>query len=179
MPTNVKRVYGKERNIGSVLYDAESKKVFMSIELGIFGKQTLDLKQNEDGSFQIIKTIFNKTENSNKELNFGRLFPAKNKNGQIVEGICTGLLGLLTEYDKEIQKNLITTSDALRISTHKNKEKRRLGESKLYQVGFIKGQFAIEKREENGNLNNQNELNDPIVEPNFEESEILNEEIPF
>lgn len=174
MSTNVKRVYGKERYIGNVVFDEENKKVFIRIELGFFGRQDFELVKNEDETFNIIKTIFNKTENSSKDITFGKLFPAKNKEGQIVQGISKGSLGLLKEFNKEAQKNMIVNNDVLLISTHKLKEKVKLGDSNFWKIGYIKGIFGLEENNENSNYENE----EPI-ETDFKNLEILDEEIPF
>lgn len=172
MPTSIKRVYGKERNVGNILFDKESKKVLMEINLGFFGRQSFDLVKNEDETFNITKTIFNTTENSSRTITFGKLFPAKTKDGQNVQGICKGSLGLLKEYDKEAKKNLVSNNDVLIIATHKLKEEIQLGESSLFKIGYITGLFGIE---ESGNSNHYEE--DTGVDP--KSLEILNEEIPF
>lgn len=174
MSTNVKRVYGKERYIGNVVFDEENKKVFINIELGFFGRQDFELVKNEDETFNIIKTIFNKTENSSKDVTFGKLFPVKNKEGQIVQGISKGSLGLLKEFNKEAQKNMIVNNDVLLISTHKLKEKVKLGDSNFWKIGYIKGRFGLEENNENSNHENE----EPI-EADFKNLEILDEEIPF
>lgn len=174
MSSGIKRIYGKERYMGNVLYDEENKKVFINIELGFFGRQNFELVKNEDETFSIIKTIFNKTENSSKEVSFGKLFPVKNKEDQIVQGIHKGSLGLLKEYDKEAQKNMIVNNDVLFISTHKLKERIKLGDSNFWKIGYIKGKFGIEENKENSNHENE----EPI-EVDFKSLEILDEEIPF
>lgn len=172
MPTSIKRVYGKERNVGNILFDTESKKLLMQINLGFFGRQSFNLVKNEDESFKITKTILNKTENSSKEIAYGRLFPAKNKEGQVVQGICKGSLGLISEYDREAQKNLIVNDDVLLITTHKLKEEIKFSDSSLIKVGYITGIFGIEENDKPNHYENDAGID-------LKSLEILNEEIPF
>jgi hypothetical protein len=39
--TKIKRSYGKERTIGDIIYNPQTRSVFCSISLGFFGKTTV------------------------------------------------------------------------------------------------------------------------------------------
>ncbi|PAF46240.1 hypothetical protein BKH46_08345 [Helicobacter sp. 12S02634-8] len=175
----IKRTFGNKRNIGEILYNAGTKEVFMNIQLGIFGKHTFSLRkvfdptnENLDGGYEIIKTLWDKTNSSSRDIVLGRLFRVKNKEGNIVEGITSGTIGLLSTYDQDIEKTVTKSNDCLKIITHKLKDKIKLGDSQFYKIGYLTGQFAIETQEQATQEDNQ-----VAEEVPFEE--IADEEIPF
>lgn len=170
MASTVRRAYGIERSVGDIIYNPSTKTVFASIELGIFGRLTITLRKNQEHGYDILKPYKDREGNS-QVVSLGKLFPAKDKNGDKVEGITRGSLALLREFDKELGKNVNRNNDALFITTHKLKEKKPLGESGLFKVGYIKGQLGIEIGDTNTNVSNDH--NDHY------ESYDIDEDIPF
>lgn len=164
---NIKRLYGKERSFGDIIYNPHTKSVFCNIDLGFFGRTTLTLIKREDGAFDLMKPYMDKN-GQEQVIMIGKTFPVKRKDGTIVESLTNGTLGLFKKYDKESKKNLIDNSDALFITTFKLKENQKLGDTGLLKVGYISGRFGIEE-------NNEDTYNTdtPAV------YEIDNDEIPF
>ncbi len=162
-----KRTYGKERTLGDIIYNPHNKTVFTSINLGFFGKKSITLVKKDDGSFDLMVSKYN----SEELIQIGRTFPAKDKNGNPIEGITQGTLGLLKRYDSELKKEITDNSDALFITTHKLKETKALGDSGLIKVGYIKGKFGIEI-EANTNVTDNTQSNTPEID-------IDEDEIPF
>lgn len=113
--------------------------------------------------------------NSEETIKIGQTFPVKRQDGSIVEGLTQATLGLLTNYDKDKQKNVTDSSDALFITTHKLKEPQAVGNNGFKKLGYITGQFTIEIEADTNANNNQSE------EPtnNAPEIEIDDDEIPF
>lgn len=165
-----RRTYGKERTFGDIIYNPQTKSVFMNIDLGFFGRTTLTLVKREDGAFDLVKPYVDKNGNE-QVVTIGKTFPAKKKDGTIVEGVTKGTLGLFKRYDKETKKNLTDNSDALFITTFKIKEPQKLGDTGLVKVGYISGQFGIEVAESD---NTQNNKEVPVV---YDYS--ADDEIPF
>ncbi len=169
----IKRTYGNERNFGDVLYNPQTKSVFCNIELGFFGRTTLTLSKREDGGFDLLKNY--KDKNGQEQvITLGKTFPAKRKDGTIVEGVTKGTLGLLKRFDKELGKNITDNSDALFITTHKLKENQKLGESNFVKIGFISGQFGIENQEQSNNAETQVNIQNDI-----DMDDIPEDQIPF
>lgn len=139
----IKRSYGKERNLGDIIYNPQTKSVFCSFNLGFFGKKNITLiKRADDGAYDLAVTY---TKNGEEQIAIvGKTFPAKKKDGSLINGLTQGTLGLLKRYDKELKKEITDNSDALFITTHKLKESKQLGESGMMKVGFITGKFGIE-----------------------------------
>ena len=169
-----KRIYGKERTFGDIIYNPQTKSVFCNIELGFFGRTTLTLvKRADDEAFDLMKSY--KDKNSQEQVVCaGKTFPAKKQDGTIIDGITKGTLGLLKRYDKDKKKDITDNSDALFITTHKLKEKKSLGDTGLLKIGYISGVFGIEIIESSSNTDDQNYApeNTPIIE-------IDEDEIPF
>lgn len=168
----ISRIYGKERNLGDILYNPNNKSVFANIEGGFFGRVTVTLRQDGKGGFDILK---NYTTKDGQPASFvaGKTFPVKDKNDNVVEGLTSGLLGLIKRYDNVTGKELVQNNDALQITTHKLKETKALGESGLLKVGYITGVFAVEARDAQDSNTNQN------LEVQDQGFEISDDEIPF
>lgn len=167
----VKRVYGKERSLGDILYNPTTKSVFCNIELGFFGRTTLSLSKREDNGFDLLKNY--KDKNGQEQIIIlGKTFVAKKKDGSEIEGVTKGTLGLTKRYDKESNKNITDNSDALFLSTHKLKEPQKLGDSGLIKIGYLSGVFGIEI-EEKSSSEQKHATSD--IEMNFIETD----EIPF
>ena len=167
--TNIKRVYGVERTFGDVIYNPSTKSVFCSIDLGFFGRTNLTLAKREDGAFDLMKPYMDKNGQEQVVI-IGKTFPAKRKDGTVVDGVTKGTLGLFKRYDKETKKNITDNSDALFITTFKLKEPQQLGDTGLLKVGYISGKFGIEIDESDNTQNSEV----PVVYENINE-----EDIPF
>lgn len=160
----VKRIYGLERNLGDIIYNPATKTVFCKINFGFFAK-TVTLVKQENGGFDMMVS----KANSEELVRIGKTYPVAN-----VEGITKGTLGLLKRYDKELEKEITDNSDALFISTHKLKQTKAIGESKLLKIGYIKGQIGIEiSDDENNNGENTTISRVPDID------DINEDEIPF
>lgn len=150
----VKRVYGNERALGDIIYNPTTKSVFMNIELGFFGRTTLTLVKREDAGFDLMKPYVDKN-GTDQVVMIGKTFPAKRKDGTIIDGLTKGTLALLKKYNKEQNKMLNDNSDALFITTHKLKENQKLGESGLIKIGFVTGVFGLEIASEQNSTNQE------------------------
>jgi len=139
----VTRTYGKERNLGEIIYNPQTKSVFCSMNLGFFGKKNITLiKRANDNAYDLAVTF---TRNGEEQIAIiGKTFPSKKKDGSIVEGLTQGTLGLLKHYDNELKKEITDSSDALFITTHKLKDPVSLGSKGFKKVGYITGRFGIE-----------------------------------
>lgn len=170
----VKRVYGKERTLGDIIYNPATKSVFCSINLGFFGKTTVTLVQRADEAFDIMKSYI---DNNGQEqvVCIGKTFPAKRQDQTIIDGVTKGTLGLLKKYDKEKEKEVTDNSDALFITTHRLRESKVLGNTKMLKVGYISGVFGIEIEETESNgiaETNQNTQNTDESYDDIDESKI-------
>lgn len=173
MATN--RIYGKERTLGDILYNPTTKVVFTSINLGFFGKKNITLVKQNDGGFDLMVSKFN----SDELIKIGKTFPAKKQDGNLIDGITKGTLGLLKRYDSELKKEVTDNSDALFISTHKLKEAKPLsGDSGLIKIGFLKGVFGLEADEARNEKTNENNQNNNTT-PDVSIDDIDLDEIPF
>lgn len=169
--SKVARNYGIERNFGEVIYNPQTKVVLANIQLGMFGKFSFTLKKdNQYGGFDLLKPYKDRQGNE-QVVKLGKLFPAKNKQGEIVEGINKGALSLLRQYDKKLEKEINNSNDCLIITTHKLKKEEPMGNSGWIKLGYITGQFGIEKPSQETSQDTQQ---------NVYEGEINDgEEIPF
>lgn len=175
MSTNtIKRTYGKQRNLGDIIFNPQTKTVFCSINLGFFGSKTITLiKRAEDGCYDLMVSKYN----SEETIKVGQTFPVKDKNGNIVDGLTKATLALLSSYDKEKKKNVSDSSDALYITTHKLKEPVAFGEKGFKKVGYITGQFGIEDDiASNNGASSQEENYQNTDEPQYDDD---GDEIPF
>lgn len=161
----IKRTYGIERTLGDIIYNKNTQTVFCNIKFGFFSK-TVTLVKQQDGGFDLMVS----KANSEELVKVGKTYPVAN-----VEGITKGTLGLLKKYDKELQKEITDSSDALFISTHKLKESKTIGESGLLKIGYLKGQIGIETSDDESN-NEENTNNNSKI-PDIDE--INEDEIPF
>ena len=137
----VKRVYGKRKTIGDIIHNAETGITFCRIQSGFFGYHTINLVKQSDGSFLIEKQYFQDGEY--KTVKIGKTFPAKDKDGNDVEGITQAALGLGTMWDKDLNKNITDITDALFITTHLLKTPEKINDN-LTKIGWVDGQFGIE-----------------------------------
>ncbi len=164
----VKRSYGIERTLGDILLNKENNSVFATLDFGFFGQVTVGLiKDKEHGGYTISKS-YKTRDGQMASFNLGKTFPAKDKSGNIVEGITQGLFGLLREYDSATQKTLTKNNDGLQLTTHRLKEPKQLGDTNFHKVGWITGRFAIEKMADNAEA--------PVETPTLD---ITDEDIPF
>lgn len=172
----IKRSYGKERTLGDIIYNPQTKSVFCSINLGFFGKKNITLiKRADDGAYDLAVPF---TKNGEEQIaTIGKTFPIKDGKGAIVDGLTQGTLGLLKRYDSEKKKEITDNSDALFITTHKLKENKSLGDSGLLKIGYISGRFGIEDDiASNNGASSKKENNQNTDEPQYEDDE---DEIPF
>lgn len=175
MANKIKRSYGKERTLGDIIYNPQTKSVFCSINLGFFGKKNITLiKRADDGAYDLVVAY---AKNGEEHIaTIGKTFPVKDRNGAVVDGLTQGTLGLLKRYDSEKRKEIIDSSDALFITTHKLKEKKVLGDSGLLKVGYISGRFGIEDDIASNNSASSQEENYQNDEPQYDDD---GDEIPF
>lgn len=159
-----KRNYGIERTLGDIIYNPNTESVFCNIKFGFFSK-TVNLVKQQDGGFDLVVS----KANSEELVKIGKTYPVAN-----VEGITKGTLGLLKKYDKELQKEITDSSDALFISTHKLKETKAIGDTGLLKIGYLKGQIGIEISDDESN-NEENTDNSKV--PDIDD--INEDEIPF
>jgi hypothetical protein len=145
--TKINRTYGKERTLGDIIYNPQTKSVFCSIDLGFFGKKNITLiKRADDGAYDLAITY---SKNGEEQIAIiGRTFPTKKRDGSLADGLTQGTLGLLKRYDAGLNKEITDSSDALFITTHRLKEQKAFGDKGFIKVGFITGKFAIEIVEE-------------------------------
>lgn len=142
----VNRKYGKERAMGDIFYSSNDKSVFMVLNAGFLGQTTLALQKQQDGTFDVLKPYLDKLGQA-QVARLGKMFPAKNKAGQPVEGTTKGTFGLFREYDKEIKKSLTSSRDCLILTTHKLQTNVPVGENGLLKIGYVTGQYGIETDE--------------------------------
>ncbi len=139
MATRTQRTFGKNRNLGDIIYNPSTKSVFCKINLGFFGNKTITLVKREDNCYDLMVSKYN----SEETIKVGQTFPVKNK-GETVEGLTQTTLGLFSEYDSIKQKNITSSNDGLFITTHKLKEPKKIGDKGFQKVGYITGKFGIE-----------------------------------
>lgn len=168
-----KRIYGKERTLGDIIYNPATKVVFTSINLGFFGKKSITLVKQNDGGFDLMISKYN----SEELVKIGKTFPAKKQDGALIDGVTKGTLGLLKRYDSELRKEVTDNSDALFISTHRLKENKPLGDSGMLKIGFLKGVFGLEL-DESGD-ENDNEQSQNNTTQNLSIDDIDEKDIPF
>lgn len=170
----ISRNFGKERSLGDIFYNRGNKSLFANIEGGFFGRVTVTLQKNNEGGFDLLK---NYTTKNGEPASFvaGKTFAVKDKDGNVIDGLTQGLLGLIKEYSVEQNKELVSNRDALKITTHKLKEPKSLGESNVLKVGYITGVFMIEKPE------TQNEAPKDFMSLDLDSQsfDIKDDEIPF
>ena len=169
MGATVKRTFGKERNLGDIVYNPQTKSVFCNIQLGFFTK-TINLVKRQDNCYDIVVSKFN----SEETIKIGQTFPVTKKDGSTVEGLTQTKIGLFKRYDSQKGKEVTDTSDALFLTTHKLKEPKEIGTKGFQKVGFITGKFGIELVEE---TQQKSAPEEPVVQtPEYDDD---NEELPF
>lgn len=168
----IKRTYGKQRNLGDIIFNPQTKTVFCSINLGVFEKKFTLVKRAEDGCYDLMTSKYN----SEETIKVGQTFPVKDKNGKIVEGLTKGTLALLKKYDNEKKKSVSDSSDALYITTHKLKELVAFGDTGFKKVGYVTGQIGIEDDIASNNGASSQEENYQNDEPQYDDD---GDEIPF
>lgn len=171
----VERNYGLERSIGEVIYNPTTKAVIASINGGIFGKLSLTLKKDTEGGYDLLKPYKDKSGNE-QVVKLGKLFAAKDKSGNVVEGISKGTLPLLRQWDKELKKEVNSSKDCLLITTHKLKQNEAMGDSGWLKIGYITGQYAIEKKD---TPSSQSTQSDNYAGHDIPDIDINDDEIPF
>lgn len=142
--------------------------MFCTLKVGFFEKN-ITLVKREDG-YDLMKA-YNDRNGQEQVVCIGKTFQVKNRSGNIIEGLSQGTLGLISTYNKDKQKNVTDSSDALFITTHKLKEPKRFGDKGFMKVGYITGKFGIEIEQSN---TNQNEAVNEI--PEYDDD---GEQIPF
>jgi len=173
----IERFYGKERNIGDVLYNANTKAVIANIDGGFFGKMTLTLKKEQDNTFTFLKPYIDKN-GIQQVVKIGKLFPVKKKNGDIVEGLHKGIFGLNKEYDRTIEKEIIVANDCLIVTIHKLKVAKLLSNNWM-KIGWITGLYAIEKNIENNTIDTNDIIDNEYISNKMTESEMNENENLF
>jgi hypothetical protein len=108
------------------------KSVFMILNAGFLGQTTLTLQKQQDGTFDVLKPYLGKLGQA-QVARLGKMFPAKNKAGQPVEGITKGTFGLFREYDKETKKSLTSSRDCLILTTHKLQNECACGRKRSFE----------------------------------------------
>jgi hypothetical protein len=139
----MKKIYGKEVNVGDIIFNGKNKSVFTTLDFGFGGKTTLNLVINkEEGGYDLFKSYTDK-DGQLKAFKAGRLFPAKNfKTGELIEGIAKGSFGLSSLYDKEKGKTVFNMDNGVVLTSHKLKSIVDLGNG-FKKVGYLTGQFFV------------------------------------
>ena len=109
----IKRHFGVERSLGDIILNKDNNSVFANIEGGVFGRITVSILKNQDGTYSFSKGYTTK-EGEQSSFVIGKTFPVKNKAGEVVEGLTQGIFGLLKEWDAEKQKSLTSSKDGLK-----------------------------------------------------------------
>lgn len=169
-----KRSYGKERNLGDIIYNPQNRSVFCNINLGFFGQKTITLHKREDGCYDLMVSKYN----SEETIKIGQTFPKKDNDGKVIEGITQATFGLLTKYDGDKEKNVTDSSDALFIATHKLKEPKLIGDKGFKKVGYITGRFGIEYDIASNSDSSSENVQEPENE-SIQEYDEDGEKIPF
>ena len=141
MATKIQRVYSKETTIGDIMYNTKTKTVFFNIQMGFMGRKSINLVQNQEGTYDMFGTYMKDGEIQMYKM--GKTFQVTDRNGGVVEGLTQGTLGLRTSWNKEIKKEVSSTEDALFFVTHKLKETKKVSDD-LVKVGWVTGQFGFE-----------------------------------
>ncbi len=170
-----KRIYGKERTLGDIIYNPATNSTFTTINLGFFGKKSFALVEQNDGFDIMVKT------NSEELVKIGKTFLAKKQDGTLINGVTKGTLGLLKRYNSELRKEVTDNSDALFISTHLLKEAKPIGNDGLLKIGFLKGVFGLEI--ESNEVPNETQTPTPTQKksniPAINIDDIDEDELPF
>jgi len=141
MATKIQRNYSKETTIGDIMYNTKTKTVFFNIQMGFMGRKSINLVQNQEGTYDMFGTYFK--DEKPEMYKMGKTFQVTDRNGGVVEGLTQGTLGLRTSWNKQIQKEVSSTEDAIFFVTHKLKETKKVNDD-LVKVGWVTGQFGFE-----------------------------------
>ncbi|CUU89656.1 Uncharacterised protein [Campylobacter hyointestinalis subsp. hyointestinalis] len=171
--TTIKRNYGVERTFGDIIYNPANKSVFATLDFGFMGQITINLVKQDNGGYDITKSYKDK-DGALKSFTLGKLFPVKDKSGNIVEGLAKGSFGLYREYDKVAGKEYTQNNDCVILCSHKLQKTITFEKSGMVKVGYITGSFAIQIKE----AVNQNLSVETIVE-NTNNVEDIEDVIPF
>ncbi|MBT5490840.1 hypothetical protein HOK00_00625 [bacterium] len=136
MANKITRTYSNEQTLGDILYNPETKSVWMSIELGLVGKLNIGLELQEDKTYTLTKKF------GSKISNIGRTFQVTDKENNVIEGITQGNIALGNRYDSTLKKNVLVNDNAIFFKTFKLKKAQVISD-KLVKVGFVKGCFGI------------------------------------
>ena len=141
MAAKVKRSYTEETTIGDILYNTKTKTVFFNIQMGFMGRKSINLVQNQEGTYDMFGTYMKDGELHMYKM--GKTFQVTDRNGGVVEGLTQGTLGLRTSWNKEIKKEVSSTEDAIFFMTHKLKENKKINDD-LVKVGWVTGKYGFE-----------------------------------
>jgi hypothetical protein len=174
MAAKINRHYGIERSLGDILYNPATRSVFTRVDLGVFSLNLTLVQREDKKTYDVLKSYKDKN-GQDQVVKLGQSFLVTRKDGSIVDGLSKFSLGLLREWDKEVQKDITRSNDALFLTTHKLKDKKVLNEETgLTKVGWLTGQFGIEVAKEDAKDGENGSYQAP-------EPEIIGEddEIPF
>lgn len=136
----VKRTYGKEKNFGNIIKTSEGATI-MKLSFGALGQLDLTMRKAERG-IELLKSYTDK-EGNEQSVCLGILFPAKDNNNNVIQGISKATLGLRREYNKELRKNVTHNDDAIFLTTHKLRTPKKMDNGNV-ELGYITGVFGIE-----------------------------------
>lgn len=175
----IKKIYSEEHNFGDIIYNKSTGIVYITLNAGIFGSTTLNLAQNSDGTYNIMKPYIDMNNQANVSR-VGKTYLKKDSRGEVIPGITCATLGICSVYSTELKKNILDNSVALCIETHKFKEPKEIN-NKLVKVGWVTGQFKFDLNLDT--LNKQSLTDLKIEEPKstfeFEFEDTENNDIPF
>ena len=176
MAKTIKRTYSKEQTIGDIIYNKKSKTVFFSLNLGFMGRKNINLVQNAEGTYDMFGTYFK--DNKPEMYKMGKTFQVTDRNGNVVEGLTQGTLGLSTTWNKELQKEVTSTENALFFVTHKLRETKVINDD-LVKVGWVTGKIGVEIETEETPTQEVPQEETPTVETEPETSVEDDDEVPF
>lgn len=140
MSTTIKRNYSKEFTIGDIIFDQAANSVYFYLKAGFFGKTKIILEQNTGGTYDIVKPYYDR-HGQQQRVKIGMTFPVKREDETVVEGLTKGTLGLTTAWDSKLEKEIVTTDNALYFTTHKLKKMTAINEN-LIKVGWVTGVYG-------------------------------------
>ena len=173
--TKTIRSYGKEFTVGDILYSPQTKKVFFYINSGFMGKKRIDLVKNSEGTYDMLGSYVK--DGQTMFYKMGKTFEVKNNQQIVMEHLTKGTLGMGTKFDTTLEKDVVSTDNALYITTHKLKEPQILRDN-LTKLGWVTGQYGIEIEAKVEHPQSQAEK--PSITPEVSEETVQDEdEIPF
>jgi|SaaInlV_120m_DNA_4_1040238.scaffolds.fasta_scaffold02615_5 hypothetical protein len=141
--TKIERNFGNEREFGEVFKNTETGKISATLNVGFFQKRIVLQEREEDKGYDVVVKDFR----AEKDIVVGRTFPNRKKDGTTQEFVQDLTLPLYEEYNKEASKNYKMKNDALYLRIIFLRNEKTLSE-KTQKIGFIKGQFGIEEKNE-------------------------------